>query len=298
MRTPEYDDAVRDVYRMGGVTDLDTTKRHAQQTADGYFWAYDGANIIGTPPRLYNQILLQIAWAKRKNMSDAEAETNNKNFARLFALANVAMTDAGILCWRENCHYEFWRPLSGVRSDPNSDLADPFWQTLCAPDTNTNHIHFKPLFPAYPSGHATFGAACFQIARLHYGIQGDMCDNIAFEFVSDELNGVNRDLAQPYDKDKAIVDQPGTVRTYAPRKFSPLWHAIFENAISRIWLGVHSRFDAFAAKDVLIENNNPPTGTDMSPYKLDEYEATAYQDPKTVTYNTTGNVRMDRMGTS
>jgi vanadium chloroperoxidase len=291
VRTPEYDDAVKDVHRMGGVPELSSTKRRPYQTAGAYFWAYDGANLIGTPPRLYNQILRQIAWGKRKNSSDPEHEANNKDFARLFALANVAMTDAGILCWREKYYFELWRPLSGLRSDPEPELADPFWLTLGAPDTNTNHFHFKPPFPAYPSGHAAFAAACFQIARLHYGIEGDTPDNISFEFVSDELNGVNRELAQPYDKDKPITDQPGTVRTFAPRKFKSLWHAIFDNAMSRIWLGVHWRFDAFAAKDVLIENTAPPpppSGTDTSIYQLDEYGATKYKDPQTIKYLTTG----------
>ncbi len=73
------------------------------------------------------------------------------------------------------------------------------------------------------------------------------------------------------------------------RHFPSLWAAIFENAISRIWLGVHWRFDAFAAKDVLIEDNSNP----ISPHKIENDGTTSYKDPHSIRYKTTG-TRMDR----
>lgn len=133
--------------------------------------------------------------------------------------------------------------------------ADPFWLALGAPETNSDRLSFKPPFPAYPSGHATFGAACFQMARLYYASNGTAVvdrngvDDIGFTFVSEEMNGVSRDLHQPYDPSSPIEDQPGLVRTYVKRNFPSLWHAIWENAFSRIWLGVHWRFDAFDYRD-------------------------------------------------
>ncbi|KAJ9643619.1 hypothetical protein H2199_004298 [Coniosporium tulheliwenetii] len=57
----EYDDALRDVRRMGGAPELNSTTRLPHQTVGAYFWAYDGVNLIGTPPRQYNQILRVIA---------------------------------------------------------------------------------------------------------------------------------------------------------------------------------------------------------------------------------------------
>jgi vanadium chloroperoxidase len=71
---------------------------------------------------------------------------------------------------------------------------------------------FTPPFPAYPSGHATFGGACFQIARLFYkerdnrSWSSDESDDIEFKFVSDELNGVSRDLNQSYDRTQSIIN--------------------------------------------------------------------------------------------
>lgn len=53
-------------------------------------------------------------------------------------------------------------------------------------------------------------------------------------FVSDELNGITR-------------DNKGTVRPRHLRKFDDgLWQMIEENGFSRVWLGVHWSFDAFA----------------------------------------------------
>jgi vanadium chloroperoxidase len=89
--------------------------------------------------------------------------------------------------------------------------------------------NFTPPFPAYPSGHATFGAAAFHITRRFYEVAADETSDTLFEeryFVSDELNGINK-------------DNRGTVRPRHVRNFPDgLWHMILENALSRVYLGV------------------------------------------------------------
>jgi vanadium chloroperoxidase len=62
------------------------------------------------------------------------------------------------------------------------------------------------------------------------------------EFVSEELNGVN-------------TDNKGTVRPRHVRNFPTggLWQMIEENGRSRVYLGVHWVFDAFA-----VDNNGTP----------------------------------------
>lgn len=274
----EYLDSVEDVHRMGGAEELSTTKRRPIQTALGLFWAYDGVNLIGTPPRLYNQIIRQIAFDRRANQTVLGSDQNNAEILRLLTLVNVAMADAGIFSWRDKYKYELWRPLSGVRGDPTGPVPNghgrPTWRVLGAPATNSNEGGFKPPFPAYPSGHATFGAAAFQMARLFYHQRKDWGfvhtpgqtqdqssvsdfdlnvseDDISFEFISDELNGISRTLYQPYRPSVSIQDQPGDVRTRLPMPFASLKEAIFSNAISRIWLGVHWIFDGFAGETVL-----------------------------------------------
>jgi hypothetical protein len=124
---------------------------------------------------------------------------------------------------------------------------------LGAPKTNdTGKKNFTPPFPAYPSGHATFGAAAFHLTRLFYGIPlGDrnsdtLLNNLTF--VSDELNGINK-------------DNKGTVRPKHTRSFpNGLAQMIIENGLSRIYLGVHWYFDAFALKPNGTPNFNQNVG--------------------------------------
>ncbi|KAH7395505.1 hypothetical protein BKA64DRAFT_754294 [Cadophora sp. MPI-SDFR-AT-0126] len=107
------------------------------------------------------------------------------------------------------------------------------------------------------------GKTVFQMMRLYYKqrdglmFEDDAPDTIPFQMISDELNGINRDLHQPYDRTKSIQEQGGIVRTLRPRTFRSIWEATFENGVSRVWLGFHWRFDAFAAKDVLVPSSNP-----------------------------------------
>src|SRR6185503_1011827 len=121
---------------------------------------------------LYNQIAVQIA----DQMGSSELET-----ARLLALVNVAMADAGMAVWESKYYYDFWRPITGIREsdfgfgptasgDGNSATAgDPSFRPLGAPASNLTGPNFTPPFPAYPSGHAGFGGALFQTLRRFYG---------------------------------------------------------------------------------------------------------------------------------
>ncbi|HYG79165.1 MAG TPA: vanadium-dependent haloperoxidase, partial [Pyrinomonadaceae bacterium] len=246
---PRYLLALRDVRARGIRPDLTATlpdglfdnRRSPLDTLVGIYWGYDGANRLGTPPRLYNQIIRQVAVQRGNN------EGQN---ARLFAFVNAAMGDAGILAWEQKYCHDFWRPVVGIREhdeklgpaapygvNVNFSDGDPGWLPLGAPSTNSPGLkNFTPNFPAYPSGHATFGAAAFHITRMFYGIAPNdkSNDNLAPKFVvSDEYNGRNR-------------DNDGTVRPRHTRAFpGGLWEMIIENATSRVLLGVHWIFDAF-----------------------------------------------------
>jgi vanadium chloroperoxidase len=111
----------------------------------------------------------------------------------------------------------------------------------------------------------------------------DEPDTISVDlFVSEELNGISRDLREPYDPERPITDQPGIVRTRVPRHFSSCWEMMFENAVSRIFLGVHWRFDAAAAKDILI-----PT-TKKGVYAVDDKGASLYKNVEDIRYRTRG----------
>ena len=147
------------------------------------------------------------------------------------------MADAGIAIWESKYHYEFWRPVErhprgrcdtgrSLPGDGNpATIADPTFTPLGAPASNLTGPNFTPPFPAYPSGHAGFGGALFEILRRFYGR-----DDISFTFVSDEFNGVTQ-------------DRNGNVRPLLPRYFASLSDAEEENGQSRIYLGIHWGFD-------------------------------------------------------
>lgn len=228
MDSEEYAAAFDEVTRLGGDGVNTPTERTAEQTQIGVFWAYDGTPSLCAPPRLYNQITVQLA--RERGLKAVET-------ARLLALVNTAMADAGIAIWESKYYFEFWRPVTGIweadagtgptgLGDGNPDtVGDPSFTPLGAPASNLDGPNFTPPFPAYPSGHAGFGGALFETLRMFFGT-----DDISFTFVSDEFNGVTQ-------------GNDGNTRPLIPRHFTSLSQAEEENGQSRIYLGIHWSFD-------------------------------------------------------
>jgi hypothetical protein len=226
-----YATAFNETKTVGGDGTVTPTVRSQEQAEIGIFWAYDGTPSLCAPPRLYNQVAVQIA---------TQMDTDDVELVRLLAMVNTAMADAGIAIWESKFHYQVWRPVTGIREadagtgpsgagDGNAaTIGDVNFIPLGAPASNLTGPNFTPPFPAYPSGHAGFGAALFQTLRRFYGR-----DDIHFTFVSDEFNGITR-------------DNRGNVRPLKPRTFSSLSQAEEENGQSRMYLGIHWSFDKTA----------------------------------------------------
>jgi hypothetical protein len=224
-----YTAAFDEVKRLGGCGNSASqciggfptpTVRNNDQTIAGIYWGYDGTPGLGTPPRLYNQITRHIASLRG---------TNAIQLARLLALVNVGLADAALACWETKYFYVHWRPVTAIRranEDGNpATERNSTYTPLGAPATNTTGPNFTPPFPAYTSGHSTFGSTVFETLRRFYGT-----DAIPFTFVSDEFNGINR-------------DNRGNVRPRIPRSFNSLSQAEEENGQSRIYLGIHWQYD-------------------------------------------------------
>src|SRR5437879_3464141 len=220
MNSAEYATAYAEAKSVGGDGMHTTSTRTPEQSFIGIFWAYDGTPSLCAPPRLYNQIIVHIA---------DQMHLGTLDLARLLALANTAMADAGMSIWESKYYYDFWRPVAGIReadTDGNPNTAiDSTFMPLGAPASNLTGPNFTPPFPSYPSGHGGFGGALFQTMRRFFGT-----DNVAFTFVSDEFNGVTKDNA-------------GNMRPYMPRSFANFSQAEEENGQSRIYLGIHWSFD-------------------------------------------------------
>jgi hypothetical protein len=242
---PGYREAFDQVKEYGDVnryTTLDATE--TEQMDVGLFWGYDRPS-MGPPPVLFLRNLDEIA--------AATGNTPQQN-ARMFAIASVAMADAAIAAWDAKYEYNFWRPIAAIQEagndgsafddgDPNT-VGDVHWEPLGAPggDPNSATDDFTPPFPAWTSGHATMGSAVFKALELFYETNdfdeidgmddGDMFTLTSQEFGADGLAGMSRQyktftMTQPLDVGiEAWDDSPEG-----------------ENAISRIYLGIHWIFD-------------------------------------------------------
>ena len=206
LNSPAYAAALNQVESLGA---LNSKTRTAKETQTGIFWAYDSLN-TGTPVEHYQQIAYQVALEQHNTM------TQN---ARMFGLVDVAMGDAGIAAWDAKYTYNRWRPITAIQlasTDGNpATKADPTWQPLGSPGA-PGQPNFTPPFPSYVSGHATFGAALFSTLTDFYGT-----NYVHFTITSEQLPGVTR-------------------------SYSSFSQASYENAISRIYLGLHFWFDETA----------------------------------------------------
>ncbi|MFO0903075.1 MAG: phosphatase PAP2 family protein [Pirellulales bacterium] len=127
--------------------------------------------------------------------------------ARLFAQLNVAMADAAVMAWDAKFETQFWRPVTAIRaadSDGNAaTVADNSWTPLLV----------TPPFPSYVSGHASFSGAAAAVLKSFFGT-----DNVSFTLPSETVG---------------VPD----------RSYSSFSQAAQESADSRLYGGIHWRFD-------------------------------------------------------
>lgn len=214
--------------RVGDANPAEGEDLKKNQTFQGIFWAYDGTALLCAPPRLYNMIATSFA-LQEKPITDVH------EFARYLALVNLALGDAGIAAWHAKYAYRHPRPVTYIRYHEPDVVIDGGrnrdWTPLGAPVSNgkVDRANLTPPFPAYPSGHAVFGAALFETMRLYY--KDPPVAEQKFTFISDEYNGVNR-------------GSDGKVRPSIPMTCDNFEEAIRMNADSRIYLGIHWKHDA------------------------------------------------------
>ncbi len=198
-----YVSAVDEVMRLGR---FGSTERTAEQTQIALFWGDGGGTF--TPPGHWNQIAADVSVNRGNSLADN---------ARLFALLNIALTDAGIASWDAKYAYEFWRPIDAIRKadiDGNdSTLADASWIPLIK----------TPPFPTYTSGHSTFSGAASTVLNAFFGT------DVAFTSRADGHNGPSQ---RPLD--------PSVVTS---RTFANFDQAAEEAGLSRIYGGIHFNFD-------------------------------------------------------
>jgi hypothetical protein len=165
-----------DLNETRAVGSLASTVRTAYGTETALFWN-------GNTALFWNRIAL--------TMADRRCTSLSEN-ARLFALLNMAIADAGIACWDAKYFYSFWRPVTAIRLDATD--ADPSWTPLLV----------TPNFPEYPSAHATVSPAAAVVLQWFFGDSG------TFTLDSDVLPGVLHN----FDSFAAAADEAFVARIY------------------------------------------------------------------------------------
>lgn len=127
-----------------------------------------------------------------------------------YAKVGMAIGDAGIAAWHEKYRFNYQRPIDYIRQV----FGDANWNSIMCPNGDE---FYTPPFPAYPSGHATFGGAAAEVLTDIYGPaygMTDYCHQGRTDFIS------------------------------TPRTFDNFNQMAEENAFSRIPIGVHFRMDS------------------------------------------------------
>ncbi len=179
----------------------------------GEFWSDDILGLTFSPPARPIAIANQIVDAEKANLAEA---------AELYAKMGMALNDAGVALWNSKYVYAVERPVSYIRRVISQHIPDAAnWLTILNNPVD-GYEGVTPAFPAYPSGHAGFGGAGAKILSSLYEFNERRPGTYTFtdrcHIYRTEFNGTPRTLA--------------SFRDFA-----------YENAYSRIPLGVHFRMD-------------------------------------------------------
>jgi hypothetical protein len=168
----------------------------------GEYWSDDLLNLTFSPASRWIAIGTQVIENDKVNLETA---------IEAYAKIGIAVFDANVACWNSKYHYNVERPVTYIQH-----VIDPtYTPNLENPITGDEGI--TPPFPAYPSGHATMGAAAAEALASVFGYAYTMTDRCHFGRI--EFEGI-------------------------PRTFGSFYEMALENAWSRVLLGVHWRMDA------------------------------------------------------
>ena len=158
---------------------------------------------------------IQNYWNEIAQTTSSARHLTTAENARLFALLNLALADVVIGFYDAKYTYSLWRPVTAIRAadtDGNPEtIADSAWLPLVGNTTPD---------PSYPGAHAAISAAALEILHEVFA-----ADKLSFSVRSEALPG-------------------------AERSFGSLSSAAREATLSRIFAGVHFRFDLTAGESL------------------------------------------------
>lgn len=162
--TPAFETALNELRDMA-------KNRTREQFRITTFWA-DGVGTY-TPPG---------HWNRRASELIAEKQLNEIRAARVMALVNTAMQDAGIACWDTKFYYLLPRP---TEIDPSVTTATGI-----------------PNFPAFASGHSTFSAAAAEVLSYLFPDHSTDLNAMAEEAANSRIYGC---IHYRFDSEEGLI---------------------------------------------------------------------------------------------
>jgi membrane-associated phospholipid phosphatase len=178
-----------------------TTPQTAENRWIAEFWSDDVLGFTFSPPSRWIAILNQVLVADKVNLETAVLAA---------AKVGLSLNDASVACWHSKYFYNLERPVTYINK-----VIQPNWNIMNL--TTNSFLGSTPSFPAYPSGHSTFGAAAAEALVSVFGSSYTLTDRCH----------------------EGRTDFEGS----RPRTFASFYDMAVENAYSRVWLGVHTRMD-------------------------------------------------------
>jgi hypothetical protein len=161
---------------------------------------------------------------------------------RLFALVNMGIFDAYVSSFENKFFYNHWRPYTAIRWAANDNNPDT------VPEENWTNLHRHTYaFPSYPSAHGTACGAAMAAFADTFG------DSYPFTMRIPLV-----DIAGPFSGKMEM--RPST------RSFEHFSDAATECGLSRLYLGIHFRYDSVAGVELgtrigrhTVQNRLKPT---------------------------------------
>ena len=146
--------------------------------------------------------------------------------ARLFALLNLSIFDGYVSVFDSKFAYNHWRPYTAIR------WADKDGNPATALDAQWDNLHKHTYaFPSYPSAHGTVCSAAMTVMADTFGERRKLT-----------METREVDKAGPMSG-KMKMDPP-------TRSFAGFADAARECALSRVYLGIHFRYDSVAGNEL------------------------------------------------
>jgi hypothetical protein len=180
-----------DFNEVKAVGSLNSATRTADQTQIARFWAS-----TSSPNYFANRLAVALG---------AQRNTTLSENARILALINVAIADAGISIWQGKYSHLFWRPITAIQ------LADTDNNPATSPDGAWLPFLATPPYPDYPSGLCGLSAAGFSIVAAFFG------ENTNFVLTAD--SGTMAGVTRSYSNFSAAAAEAVNARIYSGLHF-------------------------------------------------------------------------------